>query len=77
MELSLNPSERIHRALMAILRSMYGLEADSLDRVPRCKLGIPKDLFTDKTVQKEWKVRATRLATVLLKREWEQVKDVR
>ena len=77
LELSLNPNERIHRALLAILRSMYGLEDNGLDRVPRCKLCLPGNLLTDEAVQQEWKVRVTRLATVLLKREWERVKDVR
>ena len=79
LELSLNPNERIHRALMAILRSMYGLEDRGLDPGPRCKLCIPANLLADEdeAVQQEWKVCATRLATVLLKREWERVKDVR
>ena len=77
LELSLNPNERIHRALLAILRSMCGLEDNGLDRVPRCKLCIPGNLLADEAVQQEWKVRVTRLATVLLKREWERVKDVR
>ena len=79
LELSLNPNARIHRVLVAILRSMYGLEDNSLYRVPQCEICIPGNLLADEdeTVQQEWKIRATRLATVLLKREWERVKDVR
>ena len=72
LELLLNPGERVHRSLMAILRLMHRPHDPPLDREALCNLKL-----TNATGQQgDLKVKATRLANLLLKREWEQVKHV-
>ncbi|MCY4129016.1 MAG: hypothetical protein OXG15_07215 [Gammaproteobacteria bacterium] len=84
LELLLNPNERVHRALLTVLRFLYGMDDAKLDEMASCKLGIhgnrcewraldPK-IATDSYLK--WRSNAMRLANVLLKREWEQVKHV-
>lgn len=85
LELYLNPSERIHRALMAVLRFMYSYEPVDVDREVREKLGIPtlrcpwkyKNTGYARWQWLKWRSVAIRLANVLLKREWEQVKYIK
>ena len=85
LELLINPSERIHRSFMAIVRFMYGIHNHPLDKGVLWKLCIttPPGKQASKNGQvarkncEELKAKATRLANVLLKREWEQVKHAR
>ena len=85
LELMLNPGERVHRSLIAILRLMHGIHDNPLDRVVLCKLDLggptgqqlPDNGENARECPGDMKARATRLANVLLKREWEQVKHVR
>ena len=85
LELMLNPGERVHRSLMAILRLMHRPHDPLLDRGALCKLDLtnaPGQPAQDKRENTheylgDLKVKATRLEIVLLKREWEQVKHVR
>ena len=85
LELLINPSERVHRSLLAIVRYMYGIHDHAPDRQVLCKLRLPtppgqqvsdNEQITQRNFE-ELKVKATRLANVLLKREWEQVKYVK
>ena len=93
LELSLNPSERVHRGFMAIICFMYRIDDclnkearkglgidDCLNEEARRKPGMCKEPSTKEKEEKDWKkwrTRAIRLAAVLLKREWEQVKHVK
>ena len=80
LDLHLNPSERIHRALLALVRLMSGLEVNTLDEDVLTKLSDNDKPLTSATSKTEWNTRKCyiiRLSTVLLKREWEQVKHVR
>ena len=85
LELMLNPGERVHRSLMAILRLMHRPHDPPLDAEALCELDLmnsPGRLAQDKRENNneylgDLKVKATRLEIVLLKREWEQVKHVR
>ena len=72
LDLLINPSERVPRCLMAIFRSMHGIHDHPFDKKVLFELG-----FSATSGQEELKVKATRLANVLLKREWEQVKHVK
>ena len=72
LELMLNPGEHVHRSLIAILRLMHRPHDPPLDKDALCKL----DPTNAPRHQGDLKVKATRLANVLLKREWEQVKHV-
>lgn len=77
IELYLNPSERVHRAFMSLIRYMYGQTTLAIDEVVFDKLwdgvGNRPDLKNEEC-WKNTKSDAIRLANVLLKREWEQVK---
>lgn len=85
LELYLNPSEFVHRALLTLLRFMYGYfdrevdveirEALSIE-VPQCS-GQANSVALGVEQWREWRIKAVRLANVLLKREWEQVKHVK
>ena len=85
LDLLINPSERVHRSLLAIVRYMYGIHDHAPDREVLCELRLPtppgqqvsdNEQITQSNFE-ELKVKATRLANVLLKREWEQVKHVK
>lgn len=85
LELYLNPSERVHRGLMAVIRFMYGFEGIDVDKEASEKLCLPKtryswrdqDTASARDEWLKWKTKAVRLANVLLKREWEQVKHIK
>lgn len=85
LELYLNPSERVHRAFLSLIRFMYGFPVTECDRKIRKKLRIEEsrfdNMFQDRIHQQEhwnkWRIKVVRLANVLLKREWEQVKHVK
>ena len=85
LEVLINPSERIHRSFLAIVRFMYGIHDHGPDREILCELRLPtppgQQVPDDGQITQgnleELKVKATKLANVLLKREWEQVKHVK
>ena len=92
LNLYLNPSERVHRVFLEVLRFMYGFPVSDMisDKECECqntqkKLCIPESRFIWETMEvsraevewNNWHLRAVRLANVLLKREWEQVKHVK
>ena len=80
LELFLNPHERVHRGFMAIVRLMYCADDDYFDKKVLSQLGNNNKLLSRPETYVEWKKLrsyAIRLATVLLKREWEQVKHVK
>ena len=85
LELLINPGERVHRSLITIVRCMYGIHDHSSDKEVFCELRLPTSPRhqvpdNEQIAQgnsEELKVKATRLANVLLKREWEQVKHVK
>lgn len=66
----INPSERDHRALMALVRHIYGVDDVPIDRVPRRELGFVQDPADRVTLKSQM----IRLSNVVLKREWERVK---
>ena len=84
LELYLNPSERVHRGFMAVVRFMYGFKGD-VDREASKKLFLPKTRYSWRnqniaSAENEWlkwKTKSIMLANVLLKREWEQVKHIK
>ncbi len=81
LKLSLNPSERVHRGMLAAIRFLYkfnqirDIDCDKCGSCDKCilfELGIstqngPNDETRDKVV---------RLGNILFKREWEQTKIV-
>ena len=85
LELYLNPSEPVHRAFLTLLRFMYGLIDREDDSDIREALGIELSQRSGQAQNAElgeehwrdWRIKAVRLANVLLKREWEQVKHVK
>ena len=85
LELYLNPSERVHRGFMAVVRFMYGFGGIDVDREASEKLCLPKTRYpwrnqntaSAKNEWLKWKTKSIRLANVLLKREWEQVKHIK
>ena len=85
LELLINPGERVHRSLLVILRCAYANNRHFSDKeaLYELRLSTPAERqMTDNEQNAYWdseelKVKATRLANVLLKREWEQVKYVR
>ena len=85
LELYLNPSERVHRGLMAVIRFMYDFEGTDVDEEACKQLRIPKtrrprrnqDTESARVEWLKWKTKSIRLANVLLKREWEQVKHIK
>ena len=85
LELYLNPSERVHRGFLAVLRFMYGFSRADVDAEAGSRLCIPqtrriwrdRDGDSARREWQEWQFKAMRLANVLLKREWEQVKRIK
>ena len=85
LELYLNPSEKVHRGFLEVVRFIYGFGEQSKDFNVRSQLDIPSNRIVSSesvdsttTIDMElWSLKATRLANILLKREWEQVKHVR
>lgn len=90
LSLSLNPSERVHRGFLAIVRYMYRIDGLKEDETPRKKLGLPESPLNEQQINCEpqdiciqqeawstWNLKTMRLANILLKREWEQVKFVK
>ena len=85
LELYLNPSERVHRGFLAVLRFMYGFSRTDVDAEAGSRLCIPQTRRTwrdgdgDSAMREwvEWQFKSMRLANVLLKREWEQVKRIK
>lgn len=76
LELFLNPSEKEHRALLSLLRYMYRWDKIDIDDEPFNELNIGS-LNRDETT--DWiklKSQVIRLSNVVLKREWEQVKNI-
>lgn len=76
LELFLNPSEKEHRALLSLLRYMYRWEKISIDDEPFEKLNIRGLKLNEMDDWLELKSQAIRLCNVVLKREWEQVKNI-
>lgn len=85
LELYLNPRERVHRSFMAVIRFMYGFERIDVDKEAGEQLCIPKTRYPWRNQNAasardewlEWRTKSIRLANVLLKREWEQVKHIK
>ncbi len=85
LELYLNPSERVHRGLMAVIRFMYGFEGIDVDKEASDELRLPREqcpwrsqnTASTRNEWLKWKTKSIRLANVLLKREWEQVKHIK
>jgi len=83
LELLLNPSEKVHRTLMALIRHAYGFDDVSIDEGVRHNLkpDVFKTAFDNDKEKKihfeELKSQIIRLSNVILKREWEQVKHAR
>lgn len=76
LELLMNPSERDHRALMALIRHIYGYPNVPIDEVPRKELDIAKLDPAKRADFAKLKSQMIRLSNVVLKREWERVKHV-
>ena len=85
LALLINPGERVHRSLITIVRLMYGIHDNALDRVVYRDLGlgtasgeqVAENGESARDCPGELKVWSTRLSNVLLKREWERVKHVK
>ena len=86
LSLSLNPSERVHRGFLAIIRFMYRIDGLEEDQKARHELQMDVNIFQGthhdcpeqrKRLWSTWNSKAMRLANILLKREWVQVKHVR
>ena len=85
LELLINPSERVHRSVVAVVRLMHGIHDHPADRMVLQHLALaispeqqmPSSREADRKCRSNLKDRARRLATVLLRREWEQVKHAR
>jgi hypothetical protein len=74
LELLLNPSERDHRALLALIRHIYKFPNVPIDETPRKELNLSKlDPTADFDTLKSQMIR---LSNVVLKREWERVKHI-
>ena len=86
LSLSLNPSECVHRGFLAIIRFMYRIDGLEEDQKARDELQMDVNIFQGthhdcpeqrKRLWSAWNSKAMRLANILLKREWVQVKHVR
>ena len=85
LELLINPSERVHRSAIAVVRLMRGIHDHPADRNVIQHLclpvspgqQVPGSREADRKCRSELKDRANRLANVLLRREWERVKRAR
>lgn len=76
LELLINPSEKDHRSLVAMIRHIYGFSSVPIDAVPRERLAFGQ---LDPNIKSDFdtlKSQIVRLANVALKREWERVKYV-
>jgi len=76
LELLMNPSEKDHRALMALIRHIYGYDNVPIDDVPRSELGIAGLSMEHRADRIALKSHVIRLSNVVLKREWERVKRI-
>ena len=90
LSLYLNPDERVHRGFLAIVRFMYRIDGLKEDEMPRKKLSLPEsplqeqqkncepqDICSQQEAWSTWNSITMRLANILLRREWEQVKHVK
>jgi hypothetical protein len=76
LELLLNPSEKDHRALMALIRHVYGYKDVPIDDIPRENLGFGVLIPSKLEDYISLKSQLIRLSNVALKREWERVKRI-
>jgi hypothetical protein len=76
LELLLNPSEKDHRALMALIRHIYGHDRVPIDDIPRKELGFATLSPSNPADRTALKSQMIRLSNVVLKREWERVKRI-
>ncbi len=76
LELLLNPSEKDHRALMALIRHIFGYDDVCVDNEPRKALDLMA--LNPKTPEdfRNLKSQIIRLSNAVLKREWERVKYI-
>jgi len=77
LELLFNPSEKVHRTLMALLRHAHGFDDVPIDSILRDKLKIYCLNPYEREDFIKLKSQIIRLSNVALKREWEQVKHAR
>lgn len=82
LELLLNPSEHIHRTLIALIRHAYGFDNVAIDEQVRTHFPEIFEVQFQTRDKQDQHLRALksqiiRLANVALKREWEQVKHAR
>jgi hypothetical protein len=76
LELLMNPSEKDHRALMALIRHIYGHHSVRIDMIPRTELGFTTLVPSNPADRSALKSQMIRLSNVVLKREWERVKRI-
>ncbi len=76
LELLINPHEKDHRALMAMIRHVYGYPEVAIDAIPRRKLKLEGLDPRENDDFGKLKSRIVRLSNVMLKREWERVKHI-
>jgi hypothetical protein len=76
LELLMNPSERDHRGLMALVRHMYGHSHVPIDDIPRKHLGFASLDPLKREDHTYLKTQLVRLSNAALKREWERVKRI-
>jgi hypothetical protein len=76
LELLINPHEKVHRALMAMIRHAYGHNKVAIDDIPREQLQLGEIDPSKKAHFGDLKSRIVRLSNVMLKREWERVKHI-
>lgn len=75
LELLLNPDERVHRSCLAVIRFMYRIDGVTADEEARENLGMTTSPYRSSLEGwNHWNAKAVKLAQILLKREWEQVK---
>ena len=82
LSLALNPSERIHRGMLAAIRFLYDPEqlsdkkCDGCEMCDECILSKLEIKFEDGSYDQA-QIKIVRLGNLLLKREWQQTKSVR
>jgi hypothetical protein len=76
LELLMNPSEKDHQALMALIRHIHGHDGIPIDHIPRTELGFATLVPSNSADRSELKSQMMRLSNVVLKREWERVKRI-
>jgi hypothetical protein len=72
----MNPSEKDHRALMALIRYMYGHHGVPIDVIPRTEVGFAALVPSNPANRSALKSQMIRLSNVVLKREWERAKRI-